>query len=350
MATTNYSLPVFSSTDSVDLIGVYNAAMQIIDTKLKSIDSQMGTLSTKVDNVQGFTRNRFAIHHDAGLLDLQVTGCGNVFWQFPDGTTSTSSRVQKTVTAGITYLYATEWRGQASTLTSNYVTQTALNCALKDIPPLTYYLNLGNCSQVTGSLADAPRVTNYLDLYNCPQITGTLADAPRVTDTLNLGKCPQVTGTLADAPRVTNYLNLYNCQQVAGTLADAPRVTNFLNLSGCPQITGTLADAPRVTNYLNLSGCQQVAGTLADAPRVTNFLSFVNCPQVTGVLSPTATLKNIYLQGTGMTPSDTDQTLINLAAITTVTSGGILQIKHNRTSASDAAVASLAGKFTIKEV
>lgn len=35
MATTNYYLPEFSSTDSVDLIGVYNAAMQIIDTKLK---------------------------------------------------------------------------------------------------------------------------------------------------------------------------------------------------------------------------------------------------------------------------------------------------------------------------
>ena len=46
MATTNYSIPEFSSTDSIDLIGVYNAAMQIIDTKLKSIESQMGTLST----------------------------------------------------------------------------------------------------------------------------------------------------------------------------------------------------------------------------------------------------------------------------------------------------------------
>ena len=284
MATTNYSLPVFSSTDSVDLIGVYNAAMQIIDTKLKSIESQMGTLSTKVDNVQGFAPNRFAIHHDAGLLDLQLTGCGNVLWQFPDGTTSTSSRAQKTVTAGITYLYATEWWGQASKLTSNYVTQTALKCSLKDIPPLTNTLNLNRCTQVTGSLADAPRVTSYLGLDNCTQVTGSLADAPRVT----------------------SYLGLYNCAKVTGSLADAPRVTDTLSL--------------------------------------------YNCAQVTGVLSPTATLKTIYLHGTGMTPSDTDQTLVNIAAITTVTSGGTLYIKHNRTSASDAAVASLAGKFTITEV
>ena len=57
MATTNYSLPEFTSTGSVDLIGVYNAAMQLIDTKLKSLETQMGTLSTKVDNVQGFSPN-----------------------------------------------------------------------------------------------------------------------------------------------------------------------------------------------------------------------------------------------------------------------------------------------------
>ena len=270
----------------------------------------------------------FVIHHDAGMLDLQVTGCGNVFWQFPDGTTSTASRAQKTVAAGITYLYATEWRGQASTLTNNYVAQTALKCSLKDIPPLTYYLNLTNCTRVTGSLADSPRVTNFLSLDNCAQVTGSLADAPRVT----------------------NVLSLYNCAQVTGSLADAPRVTNTLSLGNCAQVTGSLADAPRVTNYLSLGNCSQVTGSLADAPRVTNFLSLYNCSQITGVLSPTATLKNIYLHRTGMTPSDTDQTLINLAAITTVTSGGILYIRHNRTSASDAAVASLAGKFTITEV
>lgn len=51
MATANNSIPEFNSIDSIDLIGVYNAAMQIIDTKLKSIENQMGTLSTKVDNV-----------------------------------------------------------------------------------------------------------------------------------------------------------------------------------------------------------------------------------------------------------------------------------------------------------
>lgn len=83
MATTNYSLPVFSSTDSVDLIGVYNAAMQIIDTKLKSIESQMGTLSTKVDNVQGFAPNTSTDKTltVANLSGAKVTSSGIIYFK-----------------------------------------------------------------------------------------------------------------------------------------------------------------------------------------------------------------------------------------------------------------------------
>jgi hypothetical protein len=83
MATTNYSLPEFSSTDSVDLIGVYNAAMQIIDTKLKSVETQMGTLSTKVDNVQGFapdtsTDKTLTV---ANLNGAKVTSSGIIYFK-----------------------------------------------------------------------------------------------------------------------------------------------------------------------------------------------------------------------------------------------------------------------------
>ena len=83
MATTNYSLPVFSSTDSVDLIGVYNAAMQIIDTKLKSIETQMGTLSTKVDNVQGFAPNTSTDKTltVANLNGAKVTSAGIIYFK-----------------------------------------------------------------------------------------------------------------------------------------------------------------------------------------------------------------------------------------------------------------------------
>ena len=83
MATTNYSLPEFSSTSSVDLIGVHNTAMQLIDTKLKSLETQMGTLSTKVDNVQGFSPNTSTDKTltVANLNGAKVTASGIIYFK-----------------------------------------------------------------------------------------------------------------------------------------------------------------------------------------------------------------------------------------------------------------------------
>ena len=83
MATTNYSLPVFSSTDSINLIGVYNAAMQLIDTKLKSMETDIGSLNTKLSNAQGFTPN---VSTDkpltvSNLNSAKVTSAGIVYFK-----------------------------------------------------------------------------------------------------------------------------------------------------------------------------------------------------------------------------------------------------------------------------
>lgn len=83
MATTNYQIPEFNSTDSIDLIGVYNAAMQLIDTKLKAMESDIGSLNTKLSNVQGFTPNvstdkPFTV---SNLNDAKVTSAGIVYFK-----------------------------------------------------------------------------------------------------------------------------------------------------------------------------------------------------------------------------------------------------------------------------
>ena len=83
MATTNYSLPVFSSTDSIDLIGVYNAAMQLIDTKLKSIETDVSSLNTKVNNVSGFAPNPSTDKTltVANLNGAKVTSSGIIYFK-----------------------------------------------------------------------------------------------------------------------------------------------------------------------------------------------------------------------------------------------------------------------------
>ena len=83
MATTNYSIPVFNSTDSIDLIGVYNAAMQLIDTKLKSMETNIGSINTQLSNVQAFNPN---VSTDkpltvSNLKSAKVTSAGIVYFK-----------------------------------------------------------------------------------------------------------------------------------------------------------------------------------------------------------------------------------------------------------------------------
>lgn len=191
---------------------------------------------------------------------------------------------------------------------------------------LTYYLNLYNCKNVTGSLSDlGGKITYYLNLFNCNNITGSLSDlGGKLTYYLNLYNCNNITGSLSDlGGKLTNYLNLYNCTNITGSLADlGGKLTTSMNLSDCPNITGSLADlGGKLTNYLNLSGCQNI----------------------TGVYSGNSYPTTVNLSNTGLTAADMDQTLINFNAGTTK-SGTFTATGMTRTAASDDAVAGLIAK------
>ena len=56
MATTNYSLPEFTAVGTPDLIGVYNAAMEAIDNKLKELNDRIAT-NTNLDAVKSDVAN-----------------------------------------------------------------------------------------------------------------------------------------------------------------------------------------------------------------------------------------------------------------------------------------------------
>ena len=56
MATTNYKLPEFTAEGTPDLIGVYNAAMVAIDTKLKELSDKIAN-TTNLDAVKSDVAN-----------------------------------------------------------------------------------------------------------------------------------------------------------------------------------------------------------------------------------------------------------------------------------------------------
>lgn len=83
MATPNYSIPEFSPTGSVDLIGVYNAAMRIVDAKLKGIETKVDTVSANLSNVNGFAPNSSTDKPltVANLNGAKVTSAGIIYFK-----------------------------------------------------------------------------------------------------------------------------------------------------------------------------------------------------------------------------------------------------------------------------
>ena len=321
----------------------------------------------------------FAIKVNAGRFNFSWNNTSGRRWVFPagtvlyaDGTTpisvSTAEKPDVIIANNnsVVHLVCANWQG-AYTLNDGDTNANFLG-SLADLPPLTYYLDLTNCSLITGSLADLPPLTNALNLANCSLITGSLADLPPLTNALNLNNCSLITGSLADLPPLTDILNLANCSLITGSLADLPPLTNTLYLTNCSLITGSLVDLPPLTDTLYLPNCSLITGSLADLPPLTNYLSLTNCSLITGSLADLPPLtqslyltncslmtgsytrvngNNVptytYLDYTGLSATDMDNTLIAYANCTK--NNGIFRANgKTRTSASDSAVATLSGR------
>jgi hypothetical protein len=160
----------------------------------------------------------------------------------------------------------------------------------------------------------------------------------------------QYIGNTIDLPKITNYIRFFGCVNAVGDINNLPRTLSYCELADCGKFTGDIANLPRTTNQLSIRSNNYITGNLSNVISPTSFFRVNSCGGVSGIFIPSTSINTLYLYGTAMSAGDTDQTLINLAAITTVVSGGILYIRNNRTAASDAAVASLAGKFTITYV
>ena len=257
--------------------------------------------------------SHFAIKVNAGRFNMSWDGDSNRLWVFPSGTVEyangttaiyTSSDAQPDVTIAeddsVVHLICSNWQGAYSL--NHQSVKATLICDLADLPPLSYYLSLSSCTNITGDLADLPPLSYALSLPMCTNITGDLADLPPLSYALDLYNCTNITGDLADLPPLSYYLGLYNCTNITGDLADLQPLSYCLNLSNCSNVTGIYS-------------------------------------QVNGSNVPTAT----DICYTGLSATDMDNTLIAYAACTkddgTFSADGM-----TRTTASDTAVSALTGR------
>lgn len=83
MATTNYHLPLFTATGTVDLIGVYNEAITRIDNILSDAEKQVNTNSINIADLKKVaftTSSSDTILTVSQLAGAKVTKNGIVYY------------------------------------------------------------------------------------------------------------------------------------------------------------------------------------------------------------------------------------------------------------------------------
>lgn len=249
--------------------------------------------------LRSFTR--WEITHGAGLLDISIIGAPDLLWTFPDSSTSTLPRPQKTVGAGTTVITSSNFAATGVQLfcyPSTALASTPINLA--DIPNFTEYINWQPGSE---------------------SFYGTAAAFPRVSTSLYIGANITIYGSIRDLPRV-NYSILINStnNNIVGTASEIPRVSYRVYLNNIPGLTGSVA---------------------ALWTNVTGELRVTNCG-ITGALPIHASNTVIsYYANPNVSPTDYDQTIANCVAAGTSGPGRALYISSRRTSASDADIATL---------
>jgi len=186
-------------------------------------------------------------------------------------------------------------------------------------------------SDATASESDI--VSPETAYVNGIKITGTLIKNPTVD-------------LVVAEPNTVGYANeiawaiLHDLTYPSGLLSNLPADSKHL-FDNADQYTGDIAELPRSLTHIEIETNTGIFGDCADLPTGLVKLALYDCAGISGIYSPNATIDSIDLNSTSMSDSDTDNTLIALAAITTVV--GSIALNYNRTSASDDAVSVLTG-------
>ena len=134
------------------------------------------TLSSDMDIV-GYTEQLpyevFPIHVKAGTFDFSAKNLTERKWWFEDGTTSTAEKPTRTLATDQTVYLTGKFSESTTCQINDNGTDVRYVGDLSDLPKLTYWLDLTNCSLITGDLSDLQgKLTNFLSLNNCSLITG----------------------------------------------------------------------------------------------------------------------------------------------------------------------------------
>lgn len=221
-------------------------------------DDLFARLAAEKLNGGRMPRNTIAIQHGKGTFKATAEG-RNVVWKY--GTQEIQGNTCNFTVAEDNAQILVSFRGLLTKFVCNSDAQILLD--LSDLGgKLTYYLNLYNCKNITGSLSDlGGKITYYLNLFNCNNITGNLADlGGKLTNYLNLSGCQNITGVYSG----NSYPTTVNLSNTGLTAADMDQTLINFN-------TGTTKSGTFTANGMTRTAASDaaVAGLTAKGWTIT---------------------------------------------------------------------------------
>jgi hypothetical protein len=210
-----------------------------------------------------------------------------------------------------------------------------------------------NAARAAVSTEDFARDMVYFRCTGSNTISGALSGLPSGLTSFYCTGSNTISGALSDLPSDLTYFRCEGSNTISGALSDLPSDLTYFRCEGSNTISGALSGLPSDLNYFICTGSNTISGALSDLP---SDLTYFNCTGSNTISDYTAPhtwsnsinyIKLIQAVGNGLDETEVDNLLIDLASATWA--GGNRRVElptpnAPRSSASDAAVATLLGK------
>jgi len=225
--------------------------------------------------------------------------------------------------------------------------------ALSGLPSDLDYFYCTGSNTISGALSDLPSGLTTFQCEGSNTISGALSDLPSDLDFFYCTGSNTISGALSDLPSRLTYFICTGSNTISGALSDLPSDLTYFHCAGSNTISGALSDLPSRLTYFICTGSNTISGALSDLP---SRLTYFHCAGSNTISDYTAPhtwsnsinyIKLIQAVGNGLDETEVDNLLIDLASATWA--GGSRRVElptpnAPRSSASDAAVATLLGK------
>jgi len=263
----------------------------------------------------------------SGLIYFICTGSNTIsgaLSDLPSGLTYFDCTGSNTISGALS--------GLPSGLTTFYCSgSNTISGALSGLPSgLTDFYCYGS-NTISGALSDLPSGLTYFDCTGSNTISGALSGLPSGLITFYCSGSNTISGALSDLPSGLTYFDCTGSNTISGALSDLPSGLTYFDCTGSNTISGALSDLPSGLTYFDCTG----SNTISDYTAPHTWSNSINY------------IKLIQAVGSGLSETEVDNLLIDLASATWAGSSRRVELptpNAPRSSASDAAVATLLGK------